>query len=191
MPNRKKISNEHFNLCDAGISLDEIIKSIISETNNKPSGNYSLTATLYWHVSNELAPVLLGVYDFWGKLATMGVTYRTGIISAIRAVSRTNYFQKTGGRPNWEVPNKDMQNYYKIGKYPVTLYKTKLKQMTPVGNAYISYTQTSLKKKIFVTKIAFFLLICLHLHLIDYIRIQAFVGKIISSVSFTYLWTYF
>ena len=33
--------------------------------------------------SNELAPVLLDVYDSWGKLDIMGVTYRTGVISAI------------------------------------------------------------------------------------------------------------
>ena len=83
IPNRKKISNEHFNLCEAEISLDEIIKSINSETNNKPPGNDGLTAEFYRHFSNELAPVLLGVYDSWGKLDTMGVTYRTGIISAI------------------------------------------------------------------------------------------------------------
>ena len=51
------------------------------------------------HFSNELAPVLLGVYDSWGKLDTMGVTYRRGIISAISAISRSNYFRKTGGRP--------------------------------------------------------------------------------------------
>ena len=55
------------------------------------------------HFSNELAPVLLGVYEFWGKFDTMGVTYR-GIISAIRALSRTNYFRKTGGRPNEKAP---------------------------------------------------------------------------------------
>ena len=30
------MSNEHFNLCEAETSLDEIIKSITSETNNKP-----------------------------------------------------------------------------------------------------------------------------------------------------------
>ena len=30
IPNRKKISNEDFNLCEAEISLDEIIKSIFS-----------------------------------------------------------------------------------------------------------------------------------------------------------------
>ena len=83
IPNRKKISNEHFNLCEAEISLDEIIKSINSETNNKSPGNDGLTAEFYRHFSNELAPVLLGVYDSWGKLDTMGVTYRTGIISAI------------------------------------------------------------------------------------------------------------
>ena len=47
IPNRKKISNEHFNLCEAEISLDEIIKSINSETNNKPPGNDGLTAEFY------------------------------------------------------------------------------------------------------------------------------------------------
>ena len=30
IPNRKKISNEHFNLCETEISLDETIKSINS-----------------------------------------------------------------------------------------------------------------------------------------------------------------
>ena len=34
IPNRKKISNEHFNICEAEISLDEIIKSINSEIIN-------------------------------------------------------------------------------------------------------------------------------------------------------------
>ena len=52
----------------------------------------------FGHFSNELAPVLLGVYDSWGKFDTMGVTYR-GTISAIMALSRTNYFRKTGGHP--------------------------------------------------------------------------------------------
>ena len=33
--------------------------------------------------SNELAPVLLDVSDSWEKLDTMGITYRTEIISAI------------------------------------------------------------------------------------------------------------
>ena len=58
------------------------------------------TEQFYRHFSNEVAPVLLGVYDSWGKLDTMAVTYRRGIISAIRALSRANYFRKTGGRPN-------------------------------------------------------------------------------------------
>ena len=62
IPNRKKISNEHFNLCEAEISLDEIIKSINSET-NKPPYNDCLTAKFYKHFSNELALVLLDVYD--------------------------------------------------------------------------------------------------------------------------------
>ena len=55
------MSNEHFNLCETKISLDEIIKSINFETNNKPPGNVGLTAEYYRHFSNELAPFLLGV----------------------------------------------------------------------------------------------------------------------------------
>ena len=102
--NRKKISNERFNLRETEISLDQITKSINSVTNNKPSGNDGLTAEFYRHFSNELSPVLLGVYDSWGKLDTMGLSYGKGIISAIRAVSSTNYFRKTGGPPKWEVP---------------------------------------------------------------------------------------
>ena len=97
IPNRKK-NNEHLNLCEAEISLDEIIKSINSETNNKPPGNVGLTAEFYRHFSNEVAPVLLGVYDSWGKFDTMA------IISAIRALSRTNYFRKTGVHPKREAP---------------------------------------------------------------------------------------
>ena len=33
--------------------------------------------------SNELSPVLLGSYDSWGTLCTIGVTSRTGITSSI------------------------------------------------------------------------------------------------------------
>ena len=95
-------SDEHFNLCEDEVSLGEIIKSVNSETNNKPPGNDSLKAEFYRHFSSELASVLLGVYDSRGKLETMGVTYRTEIISAIRAVSRKNYFRKTSGYPKWE-----------------------------------------------------------------------------------------
>ena len=104
IPNRKKIFNEHFNLCETEISLDKIIKSTNSEKNNKSPGNDGFTAEFSRHFSNELAPVLLGVYGSWGKLDIMGVTYRKGIKPAIRAISRTNYFRKTCGYPNWEVP---------------------------------------------------------------------------------------
>ena len=55
IPNRKKISNEYFNFCEAEISLDEIIKFINSETNSKPPGNYGVAAKFYKHFSNELA----------------------------------------------------------------------------------------------------------------------------------------
>ena len=52
IPNRKKISNEHFNLCEAEISLDEIIKSINFETNNKSPGNDGVTSKFYKNFSN-------------------------------------------------------------------------------------------------------------------------------------------
>ena len=55
------------------------IKSINSEINNKSPGNDGLTAEFYKHFSNEIAPVLLDVYDSWGNLGTMGFTSRTGI----------------------------------------------------------------------------------------------------------------
>ena len=50
--NRKKISNEHSNLCEAEISLDEIRNSINSETNNKAPGNDGLKAEFYKQSSN-------------------------------------------------------------------------------------------------------------------------------------------
>ena len=61
--NRKKKSNEHFNLCEVEISLDEIITSINSETNNKSPVNDNLTGEFYKHFLDELAPALLDVYD--------------------------------------------------------------------------------------------------------------------------------
>ena len=55
IPNRKKIYNEQFTLFEAKISLDEIIRSINSQTNNKLPGNDGLTAKFCKHLSNELA----------------------------------------------------------------------------------------------------------------------------------------
>ena len=43
IPNIKKLSKEQFNLYEAKISLDEIIKFIDSQTNNTSSGNEGLT----------------------------------------------------------------------------------------------------------------------------------------------------
>ena len=62
------------------VSLAEIIKSINFETNNKSSENDGFTVEFYKHFSNELAPVLLDVYDSWGKFGTMGFIFRTGIM---------------------------------------------------------------------------------------------------------------
>ena len=68
------------------ISLDEILKSINSQTNNTSSGNDAFTAKFYQDFSNELAAVLLNVYDSWGKLGNMGVTSRTRTISVISII---------------------------------------------------------------------------------------------------------
>ena len=65
IPSRKKISNKHFNFCEAEISIDEIIKSINSEKNNKSPSNHGLAAERY-----KLAAVLLDVYDSWESLAS-------------------------------------------------------------------------------------------------------------------------
>ena len=79
----KKLSNEHFRLCEVEISLDEIIEAINSQQNNKSPGNDGLTAEFYKHFSNELAPILLEVYDSWKQLGIIGISSRTGIILVI------------------------------------------------------------------------------------------------------------
>ena len=42
-----------------------------------------MTTEFYKHFSNELAPVLLDIYDVCEKLNTMDVTSRKGIMSVI------------------------------------------------------------------------------------------------------------
>ena len=64
-------------------SLDEIIESRNSQRNDKSPVNDGLTAEFYIHFLNELALVLLDVLDSRGKLGTMSVTSRTGIVSFI------------------------------------------------------------------------------------------------------------
>ena len=85
------MSNKHFNLCEAEISLGKIIKSINSETNNKSGGNNGLTTAFSTYFSNELAPVLLHVYESCGELGSISVTSRTGIISTIYKKDDKNY----------------------------------------------------------------------------------------------------
>ena len=83
IPNSKKISMDQFNLCEAEISLDEIINAINSQRNNKSPGNDGLTAEFYKHFSNDIAPMLLDLYNSWNELGIMGTSSRTGIISVI------------------------------------------------------------------------------------------------------------
>ena len=56
--NGKETSIEQLNLREARISLDEIIKSINSQRNNKSSGNNAPISDFYKHFSNELGSVL-------------------------------------------------------------------------------------------------------------------------------------
>ena len=83
IPTSRKISKEHFKLCEAEISLDEITKAINSQKNNKSPGNDGLTAEFYKHFSNELYPILSEVYDSWKQLGIIGISSGTGIISVI------------------------------------------------------------------------------------------------------------
>ena len=55
---KKKILNERFHHCLTNIFLEEVIKSITSQTNFKSSDCDSLTAKLYKRVSYELSPIL-------------------------------------------------------------------------------------------------------------------------------------
>ena len=57
IPTRKKISNKQFSLCEAKISLDDIVKCINSEINEFPD-NDGLTAEIYKRFPNEVTPVL-------------------------------------------------------------------------------------------------------------------------------------
>ena len=83
IPNHKKISNEHFKLCEAEISLDEVTEAIKSQKQNKSPGSDGLSAEFYKHFANELAPFLLDVFKSWKKLGVIGISSRTGIISVI------------------------------------------------------------------------------------------------------------
>ena len=74
---------DHFNLCEAEISLDKIIDAINSQKNNKSPGNDGLTAEFFKYFSNYIASMLLDVYNSWNELGLMGTSSRTSIISAI------------------------------------------------------------------------------------------------------------
>ena len=113
IPNRKKKSYEHFNLCEAEISFDEIIKSI---TNNKPPGNDGLTAEFYRNFSKELAPVLLGVYDSWGKLTPWVLLIQKESYLPLGPYHGQTTSEKQVVAQNEMCPNRDMQNYLKNGK---------------------------------------------------------------------------
>ena len=58
IPNKKKTSNEQFNLCEAEISLNEITEPINFQKKKKNDG---LTAEICNHFSKELAPTFLDV----------------------------------------------------------------------------------------------------------------------------------
>ena len=65
------------------ISLEEVFNAINSQRNNKSPGNDGLTAEFYEHFSNEVAPILLEVYNSWKQLGIIGISSRKGIISVI------------------------------------------------------------------------------------------------------------
>ena len=119
IPNRKKIFNEQFNLCETKVSLDEIIKSIKSQTNESPC-NDGFIIEFYKHFSNNIAPALLDVYDPRGKLDTMDFISRKEIMLVI--------YNKVDKKEDWWLPTTDPyttmpQNRLKKKKIiPVTCY---------------------------------------------------------------------
>ena len=93
IPNRKKISNEYFSLCEAEISLDDVIKSTNSETNNKSSGNDGLTAEFYKHFSNELASALMAPGESLASwvLLLEQESYQLNIKKVIKKILQTKH----------------------------------------------------------------------------------------------------
>ena len=65
------------------------LKSRSYQTNNKFPGKDGLTAEFHEHFSNELAHVLLDVYDFWGKLFYYLFLYMKNMIPVLEV---TPYF---------------------------------------------------------------------------------------------------
>ena len=124
IPIKKQISREHFDLCEAEISLDEIYKAIDSQKNNKSPGNDGLTAEFYKHFSKDLAPILLEVYDSWKQLGIIGISSRTGIISVI---------YKKGDK-------KDIANYR-----PISLLKLDYKIYTTILKNRMQQTLNNIK----------------------------------------------
>ena len=59
----------------------------------KNIADITFKAVFYKHFSNELAPILLDVYDPWEKLRTRSVTSKTGIISAIYKKGDKRYIE--------------------------------------------------------------------------------------------------
>ena len=93
-------------------------KSINSETNNKAPGNDGLTAEFYRHFSNKLTPTLLDVYDSWRQesLTTWVLLIeQQSYLPSGRYLGRITSGKRVGAQ-NEKHPNRDMQNYLKIGK---------------------------------------------------------------------------
>ena len=66
--------------------------------------------------SNEPAPVLLGVYDFWGKLDTWVLLIeQESYLPSGPYLGRITSGKRVGAQ-NEKRPNRDMQNYFKIDK---------------------------------------------------------------------------
>ena len=91
------------------------MKSINSQTSNTSPGNDGFKAVFYKHFTNELAPVLLDVYDSWGKFGTINVTSRTGIIYATYKKGDRRDIEDC--RPTWL-----LNLYYKIYTTVLTGY---------------------------------------------------------------------
>ena len=133
IPTNKNISNEHFRLCEVEISLDVVVNAINSQKKKKSLGNDGLRAEFYKHFSNELAPILLEVYNSWKQLGIIAISSRTGIITVI---------YKKGDK-------KDIANYRPISllNLDYKIFTTILKnRMQATLDNIIGQNQTAVKK---------------------------------------------
>ena len=124
------------------ISLEKVTRSITYQTYNRSPGNYDLTTESYKHLSSELSPIFLDVYQFWEKPGTMGGSSRTGVISVIYKKGEIKYCKiQTHLTSKFRLEN---LNYNPEGFYPAWIlpYATKWYVKMHMADSELSFPWT-------------------------------------------------